>query len=142
MSEYGEFTNHIPTPQLNPLRVGEVMGAKAFSEGDWVLLRSWDNKPVKVTECHQDFVFVDEGMNENFEETFAHFYPEELGYPLDHRFWSLHQKQSYLRCHFDRRLLNRWEKSPNACLRRVTNLQGFCLGFWLSVIVLKIMGFL
>ncbi|MGR3279243.1 hypothetical protein ACSYAD_29695 [Acaryochloris marina NIES-2412] len=141
MNEYSDFNNQIPTPKLDPLLMGEVMGADAFSEGDWVLLRSEENKPTKVTVCRQDFVFVDQGTGESFKNTLVKYYPEELGYPLDHRFWSLHQKQSYLRCHFDRRLLERWEGAPKNCFRRFHSLKAFYLGIMISVIVLKILGF-
>ncbi|KAI9129640.1 hypothetical protein [Acaryochloris sp. CCMEE 5410] len=141
MSEYGDFNNHIPTPQLDPLRVGEVMGSDAFSVGDWALLRTWENKPVKVTSLHQDLIFVDRGRGESLEGTLANHYPSELGYPLDHRFWSLHQKKSYLRCHFDRRLLKRWEKTSKVFDHISDVLKAFLVGAMVSIFALMIFGF-
>ena len=141
MSKYGNFNHHLPSPKLDPLRVGEVMGSDAFSVGDWVLLRTWENKPVKVTSLHQDLVFVDQGMGESFEDTLVKYYPDELGYPLDHRFWSLHQKQSYLRCHFDRKLLNRWEKTSKVFGHISDALKAFLIGAMVSIFALMIVGF-
>ena len=141
MNEYSDFNNQIPTPKLDPLLMGEVMGADAFSEGDWVLLRSEENKPTKVTVCRQDFVFVDQGTGESFKNTLMKYYPEELGYPLDHRFWSLHQKQSYLRCHFERKLLNRWEKTSKVFGHISDALKAFLIGAMVSIFALMIVGF-
>ena len=86
MKERNGFAEQIPIPKLDPLLVGEVMGIDAFSEGDWVLLRYWENKPTKVTRVQANFVFVGLEEGETFEDSYVHFYPEELGYPLDHRF--------------------------------------------------------
>lgn len=141
MSEYSDFNNQIPIPKLDPLRVGEVMGSDAFSVGDWALLRTWENKPVKVTSLHQDLIFVDRGRGESLEDTRVNHHPEELGYPLDHRFWSLHQKQSYLRCHFDRKLLNRWEKTSNVFGHISDALKAFLIGAMVSIFALIILGF-
>lgn len=141
MSEYSNFNSHIPTPKLDPLHVGEVMGSDAFSVGDWALLRKEENKPVKVTSLHQDFIFVDQLMEEGFEDFLVQRYPEELGYPLDHRFWSLHQKQSYLRCHFDRKLLNRRQKTSKVFGHISDVLKAFLIGAMVSIFALIILGF-
>ena len=141
MSEYGDFNHHLPAPKLDPLRVGEVMGSDAFTVGDWVLLRKEENKPGKVTSLHQDFIFVDQELGKGFEDFLVNYYPAELGYPLDHRFWSLHQKKSYLRCHFDRRLLNRWEKTSRVFDPISDVLKAFLIGAMVSIFALMILGF-
>ena len=122
------FAPQIPTPKLDPLLVGKVMGVTAFSEGDWVLLRYWDNTPTKVKQIQHNFIYVGLEGEETFGDTLIHFYPEELGYPLDHRFWSKHQKQCYLKCHMDRTLLHRWEGKPQVIRLRGSEWKIFDIG--------------
>lgn len=136
MIEYSDFNNQIPSPKLDPLLMGEVMGADAFSEGDWVLLRSEGNKPTKVTCCHHDLIFVDHGAGDKFEDSFIHLYPEELGYPLDHRFWSSHQKRCYLRCYVDPQLHTRWQAMSSIQLEQEKTKKLCFLGLFLSLIAL------
>lgn len=136
MIEYSDFNNQIPSPKLDPLLMGEVMGADAFSEGDWVLLRSEENKPMKVTCCYHDLIFVDHGAGDKFEDSFVHFYPEELGYPLDHRFWSKHQKRCYLRCYVDPQLHIRWKALSSTQLEQDKTKKLCILGLFLSLIAL------
>lgn len=140
VSESNGFTKQIPILKLDPLRVGEVMGSDAFSIGDWVLLRYWENKPTRVTQVQQHFIYVDLQEGENSEDTMAHFYPEELGYPHDHRFWSKHQKQCYLRCHFDRKLLERWEGNTQVFVGTGVEWKVFLLCILVSVIALIFSG--
>lgn len=137
MSEYSDFNNQIPTPKLDPLLIGEVMGTDAFSEGDWVLLRSEENKPVKVTCCHHDLIFVDHGVGEKFEDSFIHHYSQDLGYPLDHRFWSNHQKRCYLRCYVDPQLLTQWKGQSSNLLEQDRPKKLCFLGILLSLIALS-----
>ena len=136
MIEYSDFNHQIPTPKLDPLFMGEVMGADSFSEGDWVLLRSEENKPMKVTCCHHDLIFVDHGAGDKFEDSLVNFYPEELGYPLDHRFWSSHQKRCYLRCYIDPQLNTRWKALSSTPLEQEKTKQLCFLGLFLSLIAL------
>lgn len=136
MNECNGFEKQLPTPKLDPLLVGEVMGSDAFFVGDWVLLRSEENKPTKVTSCHHDLIFVDQGMGENFEDSLVHFYPEQLGYPLDHRFWSNHQKRCYLRCYVDPQLLTRWNSQSSNLLEKDGTKKLCFLGILLSLIAL------
>ena len=140
MSERTSFANQIPTPKLDPLLMGEVMGSDAFSEGDWILLRSEENRPTKVICCHHDLIFVDHGEGEKFEDTLIPHYPEDLGYPLDHRFWSRHQKQCYLQCHIDGDLLQRWHGNTHGNVGRDTELKVFLLCVLASVIALAVSG--
>lgn len=136
MSERTSFANQIPIPKLDPLLMGEVMGTDAFTEGDWVLLRFWENKPTKVTRLQHNFVCVALEGGEDFVDTLVHFYPEELGYPLDHRFWSNHQKGCYLRCHVDPKLLTRWPSEPSNPLAKDKTSKLCALGLFLSLIAL------
>lgn len=140
MKERNGFAEQIPIPKLDPLLMGEVMGIDAFSEGDWVLLRYWENKPTKVTRVQANFVFVGLEEGETFEDSYVHFYPEELGYPLDHRFWSKHQKKCYLRCHLDQNLIQRWEGKPKVFLGKATELKVFFLCALTSVVALAVSG--
>lgn len=140
MSDRHDFPHPLPSPKLDPLCVGEIIGTDAFSEGDWVLLRFWDNKPTKVTRVQQNFVYVGLEGGENFEDTLVHFYPEELGYPLDHRFWSKHQKQSYLQCHLDPTLLRRWEGNSQIFGESGLEWKVFILGVLTSIIALAVAG--
>lgn len=141
MNEYRNFNYQLPTPKLDPLHVGEIMGSDAFSIGDWVLLRIWENKPVKVTSLDQGLIFIDQAMEEGFENTLVYFYPEELGYPLDHRFWSSHQSRCYLRCHYDRKLLKRRQKMPKVLAYIASTFEPFLVGGMVSVFALMILGY-
>ncbi|ABW31440.1 hypothetical protein [Acaryochloris marina] len=141
MNERNGYAKLIPTPQLDPLLMGEVMGSDAFIEGDWVLLRYWDNRPTKVTRVQQNFLYVGLEVGETFEDALVHFYPEELGYPLDHRFWSQRQKQCYLRCHLDPALLRRWDRNSHVFVGKDTDLNVFLLCALASVIILAVSGF-
>lgn len=136
MTDRNHFASQIPTPSLDPLQVGEVMGFDAFSEGDWVLLRFWENRPTKVTRLQHNFVYVALDEEEDFVGTFVHFYPEELGYPLDHRFWSTYQKRCYLRCHVDPKLLKKWTSQSSNPLDQDKSKKLCALGIFLSLIVL------
>ena len=136
MSDCQSFASHIPTPSLDPLYVGEVMGTDAFLEGDWVLLRLWENRPTKVTHVHQSSICVALEGGEDFVDTLIHFYPDELGYPLDHRLWSEHQKQYYLLCHTDLKLRNRWVANSSAAVGQNRTEKLWVLGFFLSLIPL------
>lgn len=140
MSDYSDFTNHIPTPKLDPLSVGEIMGTDAFSEGDWVLLRYWDNRPTKVTQVQDNFVYVGLDGGETFEDAFVHFYPEELGYPLDHRFWSKHQQKCYLRCHIDRNLIRQWDGNSQVFVEKDTEFKVFLLSVFAGIVALAVSG--
>ncbi|NJR56256.1 MAG: hypothetical protein HC768_17860 [Acaryochloris sp. CRU_2_0] len=137
MTERTDFVSQIPTPQLDPLRVGEVMGQDAFTQGDWVLLRLWENRPSKVICLHENLIYVEQVEREGFVDSLVH-YPQELGYPLDHRFWSQHQKRCYALCHLEPKLVRRWQRDSPDFVNKVSDLEVFCWGVITSVIALVV----
>jgi hypothetical protein len=84
--------------KIDPYKVGEVLGKEAFQVGDWVIIRSSENRPARVKRLNlESNVCVILGEESNPVHGYSYHYYSDLGYPIDCEFWSEYQKGQYRR---------------------------------------------
>ena len=82
--------------KVDPYKVGEVLGHRAFQVGDWVIIRSCENRPARVKRLNKESsVCVILGEESDPVHGYSSHYYSDLGYPFDSEFWSEYQKEQY-----------------------------------------------
>ncbi len=101
---------------LDPYRIGEVLGSAAFNPGDRVVILSDGNEPGIVRCRNLDFpqyiwVISIVILNDQNDSVYAEFNYDarDLGYPLHRDLWSQTQRECYEKCHTETWLRYRWE---------------------------------
>ncbi len=83
-------------PDIDPYQVGSLIGPRAFTAGDWVVIIPSSNRPAKVRRRELTGairVILGNESDAVYGETC--YYASELGYPLSIDLWSESQKRRY-----------------------------------------------
>ena len=83
-------------PDIDPYQIGSLIGPRAFTAGDWVVIIPSSNRPAKVR-CRELTGAIRVILGNESDAVYGEIchYASELGYPLNKDLWSESQKRCY-----------------------------------------------